>query len=313
MIDLSTNLAGIDLRNPAILAAGTAGTLDEMRDVLDLSRVGAVVTKSITREPREGNQTWRLIESSHSAAMLNAVGLANVGIDEFLRSVAPRVPSVPCVVVGSVSEFSIEGFVHVCRAFDSVAGLHAVELNVSCPNVHSGCEFGSDAGLLAELLAAVRPSLARAKLFVKLSPIAMGVPGGVAALARAAVDRGADALCITNTVPAMAIDVETRRPRLSRASGGLSGPAIHPIALKLVRDAYISVCRDANVPIVGIGGVTRWQDAAEFLLAGASAFEMGTALFADPRSPLKVLRGLERWARRQRADRLRDLVGTLDA
>lgn len=317
---ISTNLAGIPLRNPVLLAAGTAGTLDELSDVLDLSRVGGLVTKSITAEPREGNATWRIIPTDHG--MLNAIGLANVGIDAFVRDYGPKVGAVPTVIIGSISEFSIEGFVRVAAAMEAIPALAAIELNVSCPNVNHGCEFGSDEKLLAELVAAVRAVLTTKRLFVKLSPVVMGTPG-IVAIARAAIEPatslpsgpnqrpGADALCIANTVPAMAIDVETRRPRLSRGGGGLSGPAIHPIAVRLVHDAFNGICKATNTPIIGIGGIRTWEDAAEFIIAGATAVEVGTGLFIDPRCPIKIAAGLEKWVRRQERGNIRELVGAL--
>ncbi len=317
---LATNLAGIPLRSPVMLAAGTAGTLDEMAGVLDLSRVGAVVTKSITRLAREGNPTWRILECK--VGMLNAIGLANVGLEEFEAHIAPRVASMPTTVIGSIAGFSIDDYVAVAAAMDGVEAMPAVELNVSCPNVHGGLEFGSDPRLLRELVGAVRPALPSTRLFVKLSPVAVASPHSIADFARAAIDAGArpagpnqrpgaDALCIANTVPAMAIDVKSRRPRLANITGGLSGPAVHPIAVKLVYDAYRLVCRDTSTPIVGIGGVLTWDDAAEFILAGATAVEIGTGLFADPRIPLKVARGLERWSQKQGAANLSELVGAV--
>lgn len=318
-MSLATTIAGLELKNPVILAAGTAGTLDEMADVMDMSRLGAIVTKSITTEPREGNATWRIIPTDHG--MINAIGLANVGLDAFMRDYAPRVKDVPTTVIGSVSEFSIDGYVKVASAMDG-AGFPAVEINVSCPNVHHGTEFGSDCVMLAELVKELRSVVKRARLFIKLSPVVMGVPG-IVAVARAAIEPagsqpggpnsrpGADALCIANTVPAMAVDVHTRKTRIARGSGGLSGPGIHPIAVKLVHDAYTGVCKESRTPIIGIGGVSRWEDAAEFILVGASAVEMGTMLFADPRAPLKVIAGLDKWTRAQGAARIADLVGTV--
>lgn len=305
---LATTLAGVPLRNPVILAAGTCGHLDEMAEVLDLSRVGAVVTKSITPLPRDGNPTWRILECR--AGMLNAIGLANGGLDHFMEHLAPRIPSVPTRVIGSVAGFSVEDYVMVAAHLEEVEGLAAVELNVSCPNVRGGVEFGLDPGALRELTAAVRAVLTRKPMFVKLSPIAAGHPSMVE-VARAAVASGANALCIANTVPAMAIDVRTRRPRLANVTGGLSGPAVHPIAVKLVHDVYRGLAREAGVPIIGIGGVMTWEDAAEFVLAGAAAVEMGTALFADPRAPLRVVRGLEQWVRDQGRP-FPSLVGALE-
>lgn len=318
---LATSIAGLPLRSPVILAAGTAGYLDEMSEVLDLSRIGAVVTKSITAEPREGNATWRIIEARAGGGMLNAIGLANVGLDHFLEHFAPRLASAPTTVIGSIAGFSIDGYVRVAAAMNEIEALPAVELNVSCPNVHGGVEFGVDPAALRDLIRETRRALTRTRLLVKLSPIAVGNPS-IIEIARAAIDPGgepagpssrpgADALCLANTVPAMAIDPETRRPRLANVTGGLSGPAIHPIAVRLVHEVYRKVARDTQTPIIGIGGVLRWEDAAEFILAGASAFEMGTALFVDPRSPHRVTRGLERWMARQGVAGVSELVGAV--
>jgi dihydroorotate dehydrogenase (NAD+) catalytic subunit len=315
---LATDLAGVPLRTPVILAAGAAGTLDEMADALDLSRVGAVVTKSITRRAREGNPPWRILECR--VGMLNAIGLANVGLEDFEAFVAPRAAEVPTTVIGSVAGFSIDDYVAVAAAMDGVEAIPAVEINVSCPNVHGGLEFGSDPKLLRELVGNVRPALPETRLLVKLSPVAVASPHGIADFARAAIEGlgapegpnrrpGADALCIANTTPAMAIDVRTRRPRLANITGGLSGPAVHPVAVKLVYDAHRLVCREAGVPIVGVGGVLTWEDAAEFILAGASAVQIGTGLFVNPRLPIRIAKGLDRWVRRQGCAGVGELVG----
>lgn len=302
------DLAGLRLRNPVILAAGTAGYIDEMADALDLTRVGAVVTKSITAEPREGNATWRILECP--GGMLNAIGLANVGVERFVREHAPRAASADAIVIGSIAGVSVEGYVAVARAMDAIDAIPAVEINVSCPNVHGGASFGDTPAALAELVGALRPALARTKLFVKLPPAATGPPGfSIVDLALAAVDAGADALSIANTVPAMAIDVETRAPRLANVTGGLSGPAIHPIVVRLVHLVHRATPR---TPIIGVGGVTTWEGAAEFILAGATAVEIGSALFADPRAPLAVCKGLEKWVRRQRKQSIAELVGGVE-
>jgi dihydroorotate dehydrogenase (NAD+) catalytic subunit len=308
---LTTDLCGIRLRNPVILAAGTAGYLDEMSDALDLSRVGAIVTKSITRDPREGNPTWRILET-HSG-MLNAIGLANVGLDAFIEKIAPAIASAPTTVFGSVAGFSVEDYETVVSEMGRVRGIAAIELNVSCPNVHGGCEFGSDPGALRELIGAARLKLPGKPLFVKLSPIPVATQGHTMVdIAAAAIEAGASALCIANTIPAMAIDPRTRRPRLANTTGGLSGPAVHPVAVKLVYDVYRAIAREAGIPLIGIGGVLTWEDAAEFILAGATAIEMGTALFADPRSPERVASGLAQWTRDQRRKNIRELIGALE-
>lgn len=317
---LAVDLAGLALRNPVILAAGTAGYLDEMADVVDLARVGAVVTKSITAQAREGNATWRIIECR--AGMMNAIGLANVGAAAFERDFGARVVAVPTTVIGSIAGFSIDDYVSVASMMARVRGIGAVELNVSCPNVHGGVEFGADPAALAELVREVRGVLPATRLFVKLSPVAVGKPG-IVDIARAAIEPagsppggpnqrpGADGLCLCNTMPAMAIDIETRRPRLANVTGGLSGPAVHPIAVRLVYEVYRSIARQTGTVLVGIGGVLRWEDAAEFVLAGASAVEIGTGLFVDPRSPLGVVKGLSRWVKKQRAGSIRELVGAV--
>lgn len=317
---LSTSLAGLPLRNPVLLAAGTCGTLDEMSDALDLSRVGGLVTKSITRQPREGNAVWRVIPAE--CGMLNAIGLANIGLDAFIRDIAPKVASVPTTVIGSIAGFSIDDYTSVAAAMDAVEAIGAVELNVSCPNVHGGTEFGSSPATLSELVRECRRVLTRTRLFVKLSPIATG-PIKLAEFAKAAAEPGnsqptgpnqrpgADAICISNTIPAMAIDVETRKPRLANVTGGLSGAALHSVAVKLVHDVYRTFAKDSGTPLVGIGGVLRWEHAAEFILAGATAVEIGTGLFADPRCPLTVAAGLEKWVNRQGASSISDLVGGL--
>lgn len=305
---LATLLAGIPFRNPILLAAGTCGTLDEFAGVIDLSRIGGLVTKSITRQPREGNQTWRIIETRHGG-MMNAIGLANPGIDAFEQNYLPRAAAMPCAVIASVAGYSIEDYTAVAASLDeySHSALPAIELNVSCPNVKAGCDFGSSPAAIREVVAEVRKIVTRAKLIVKLSPWPTGLPD----IAGAAIDAGADALTISNTMPAMAIDVESRKPRLANITGGLSGPAIHPIAVKLIHDVYRQVAKPANIPIIGAGGVLRWEDAAEFILAGATAVQMGTALFVDPRSPLKVAKGLETWVRKQGCASVSELVGAV--
>ena len=309
---LSIDLAGVSLSTPIVLAAGTAGLLDEMSDVTKLNELGAIVTKSITRNPREGNAFPRITFTK--AGMLNAIGLANPGVDAFVAEIAPRVASVPTAVIGSVAGDTIEDYVHVAQAMESTQGIDLIELNVSCPNVHSGLEFGADPEALAQLVSAATQAVSSAKLFVKLSPITVGTPHTIVDLARVAIDSGAHGITLTNTVPAMGIDVHTRKPILSNITGGLSGPAIHPIVVRLVHLVYSQFAHDptyANIPIMAVGGVTRWQDAAEFILAGACAVQIGAGSFADPRIASKVTKGLDKWVARMGCANISELVGTV--
>lgn len=308
---LTVNIAGVSLRNPVLLAAGTAGYIDELADAVTLEGVGAVVTKSITAEPRAGNETWRVTEVS--AGMLNAIGLANVGRERFAAEYAPRIASAPTTVIGSIAGHSIDDYVAVAHMFEAIEAVPAAELNVSCPNVAGGASIGESPEPLRELVRAVRAVFAKTKLIVKLPPVTTGddCGRGMVALATAAIEAGADALTIANTIPAMAIDVDTREPKLANVTGGLSGPAVHPVAVRLVHLVHRGVAREAKVPIIGAGGVMNWRDAAEFVLAGASAVQMGTALFADPRAPLKVVSGLAKWVAKEKVSSISELVGAV--
>ena len=307
MADMSVNLAGLALANPVVLAAGTCGYVNELADAFPLGRIGAVTTKSITVEPRDGNAPWRIIDSP--AGMLNAIGLANVGLDRFVAEKLPAARGLPCAVIGSVAGHSIDEYLAVAARFDRAPELAAVELNVSCPNTSDGLQFGEHPQALRALLAEIKPAVASKPLVVKLSPNAADIVG----MARAAVEGGAQALVVANTFTAMAIDVETRAFRLSRGRGGLSGPGIHPIVVRMVHDVWRGVAKDAGVPIIGLGGVCNWRDAAEFILAGASAVGMGTALFIDPRAPLRVADGLADWVARQGCRSVSELVGAARA
>jgi dihydroorotate dehydrogenase (NAD+) catalytic subunit len=302
---LRTTLSGIGLATPLVAAAGTCGYADELADALDMRWLGAVTTKSITPEERAGNDPWRIIDVP--GGMMNAIGLANVGLERFLREKAPAAEALPCRAFGSAAGHSVEDYVRVASAMDSRTGFPAIELNVSCPNTATGLQFGDDPSALRALLAEVRPAVRRARLLVKLSPNA-----DVVRLAAAAVEGGADALTLVNTVPAMSIDVRTRRTRLSRGRGGLSGPAIHPIAVRMVHDVHRQVAGPARIPLVGLGGVLGWQDAAEFILAGATAVGIGTGLFVDPGLPAAVARGLARWVDDQGVPAIGALVGALE-
>ncbi len=296
--------------SPVVLASGTAGVLGEMGDVMDLGVLGGIVTKSITREAREGNGFPRITWTR--GGMLNAIGLANPGLDVWRDEIGPRVGGVGTNVFGSVAGDSVNEYVEIASAMDAVEGMKIIELNVSCPNVHSGLEFGADLGALKELVSAVVGVMGNTKMFVKLSPIVVGTPHSVVDLAKVAVDAGADGLTLCNTLPAMGIDVATRRPVLSNVTGGMSGPAVHPIVVRLVHLVYRGFARDAGVPIVAVGGVTRWEDAAEFILAGATAVGIGAGSFADLRVAKKVVKGLDRWCLKQGVGGIGELVGGVE-
>jgi dihydroorotate dehydrogenase (NAD+) catalytic subunit len=302
---LGATVAGLPLATPLIAASGAAGVVDELAEAMDPVWLGALVTKSITPEPRGGNDPWRMTETT--AGLLNAIGLANPGLEKFRSEHAPRAARMPCRVVGSAAGHTIDDFVRVARGLVE-CGMAAVELNVSCPNTATGRHHGSDPASLAALVREVRPAVPRGRLWVKLPP-----DGPTSALAAAAIESGADALTLCNTYPAMKVDPITRQPALSRGQGGLSGPAIHPIVVRLVWETYRDVARGAGVPIIGLGGVLHWKDAAELIVAGAAAVGMATALFVDPGTPRRVARDLERWIRGQGAASVRDLVGAAHA
>jgi dihydroorotate dehydrogenase (NAD+) catalytic subunit len=303
--DVSVNLAGLQLANPMLTCSGTCGYSFEYADFMDLSRLGAFVTKSITRQERPGNEPARIVETR--AGMLNAIGLANVGLDRFLVEKVPLLKKMPCPVIVNVAGHRVDDYVETCAAMNDLDCVAGVELNVSCPNVADGLTFGTNPALLAELTRHVKNVLPSKPLMVKLSPNVEDI----AATAQAAVDGGADVLTLINTFTAMAIDIYKRRSRLANTTGGLSGPAIKPIAVQMVSRVYRLVAKPAGVPIVGMGGVQFWQDAVEFILAGASAVAVGTALFVDPATPNKILDGLLQFMQQQRIERLGDMVGAL--
>jgi len=304
--ELSVNLAGLRLSNPTMTCSGTCGYAFEYADFMDLSQLGCFVTKSITREERLGNEPARIVETR--GGMLNAIGLANVGLQRFLTEKVPLLKKMPCAVMVNVAGHSFDDYTQTCAAMDSLDCVSSVELNVSCPNVKDGLTFGTHPGRLRELTAEVKRVLPHKPLVVKLSPNVEDIT----LTARAAIDGGADVLSLVNTFTAMAIDVNKRRPRLANVTGGLSGPAIKPIALHLVSRVYRNVARHTRTPIIGMGGIQSWRDAAEFILAGASAVAIGTALFIDPATPNAICDGLRDYLSKQGVDRLSDLVGALE-
>ncbi len=301
MPNLEVRIGRLVLRNPVMVASGTFGYGEEFSELYDVSRLGAVVTKGISLKPRRGNPMPRIVEVA--GGLINSIGLENVGIEVFIEDKLPFLQEKGATVVVNVFGETIEEYVELAKLLDSTEGVHALELNISCPNVKAGgIHFGAAASSASDLTEEVR-GVTELPLLVKLSPMV----NDIAAIAKAVEAAGADAISLINTVPATAIDVETRRPRLASGSGGLSGPAIKPIALHLVRQAYDAV----KIPLVGMGGIMNTADALEFMIAGATAIQVGTANFIRPAVALEIIEGLETYAREQSLKRLSKIVGCL--
>jgi dihydroorotate dehydrogenase (NAD+) catalytic subunit len=298
---LQTNLCGIALRNPVLAASGTVGYGLEFAKLVDLDALGGLVVKGLSREPIEGNPAPRLYETE--AGMINSIGLQNIGVRAFVKEKLPGLARLRTAVFANVFGYQADDYVEVARVLEDHAGLAGYELNVSCPNTrHGGIYFSSDPALLGEVVSAVK-RVAHRPLIVKLSPNVSAIEP----LARAAEESGADAISLVNTFVALAIDARTRTPRIGAGFGGLSGPAIKPIALRMVYQA----ARAVKIPVVGLGGIATGEDAAEFLIAGARAVEVGTATFWDPRSPLRIAHELAQFLRREKIADVGELVGTL--
>ena len=298
---LAVTLCGIRLRNPVIAASGTFAYGLEFQKLVDLNALGGLVVKGLSREPIEGNASPRLYETP--SGMVNSIGLQNIGVRAFVRDKLPALAKLQTAVFANVFGYDTADYVEVVRILEDHPGLAAYELNVSCPNTrHGGIYFSSNPALLSEVVTAVKKA-ARRPVIVKLSPNVSAIDP----LARAAEESGADALSLVNTFVALAIDARTRRPRLGAGMGGLSGPAIKPIALRLVYQA----ARAVRIPVIGLGGIVTGTDAAEFLIAGATAVQVGTANFWDPRATLRIARGLGRFLRKQGLATVQGLVGTI--
>ena len=301
-LDMTVNVAGIALRNPIIAASGTFGYGVEFEDIVSLDKIGGFVVKGLSKEPMAGNPPPRLFETA--AGMLNAIGLQNIGARAFIEEKLPRLRKVKdAVVIANVYGYSPEDYEETIRILNDGEGISAYELNVSCPNVrYGGITFGQDPYLLSEVVAGAKAA-ARRPLIVKLSPNVTSI----GKMARAAEDAGADAVSLVNTFLAMAIDPITRRPRISNITAGLSGPAIKPIAVRMVYE----VAQSVKIPVIGIGGISTAEDVVEFLLAGATAVEVGTANFWDPRACERLVDQLERWCLEQHIESVASLRGGL--
>ena len=298
--ELGVNIAGIPLKNPIIAASGTFGYGVEFEDVVYLAKLGGFVVKGLSREPMIGNPPPRLWETA--AGMLNAIGLQNIGAQAFLDEKLPHLRQMKnIVVVANVFGYTREDYEHTIQILNQGEGIAAYELNVSCPNTaHGGLQFGSDPRSLDEVVTTARRSTNR-PLIVKLSPNVTSI----AQMAYVAQEAGADALSLINTFVAMAIDPETRKPRIANVTAGLSGPAIKPIAVRMVYDAAHAV----KIPVIGMGGISTPADVVEFMLAGATAVQIGTASYWDPCATEKIVDGLEEWCRDHHVNRIADFIG----
>jgi len=290
---------GLSLSNPVITASGTFANGLEYAKIFDIQRLGAIISKAITLKPRRGNVQPRIIEMA--GGMLNSIGLQNIGIGAILKDVAPVWATWRVPVIANIAGETVSDYAELARRLDGVSGVSGIEMNVSCPNVESGIDFGVDSRAAAEVTYAVRRQT-QLPLLVKLSPNVTDI----VSVAEAVADAGADALTLINTFPAMKIDVKARRRALGWGSGGLSGPALRPIAVRMVYQVARAL---PSVPIIGCGGVTSGEDAVEFLMAGASAVQVGTATFLNPQAPLDVIDGLEVFMRREGIEEVRELVG----
>jgi dihydroorotate dehydrogenase (NAD+) catalytic subunit len=301
-VKLAVEIAGLRLKNPLIAASGTFGYGVEYEGIVDLSTLGGIVSKGLYLEPRDGCETPRIAETP--SGLLNAIGLQGIGVRNFVRDVLPRLEHHDTAVLVNVCGDTVEEYAEVTRILDGAPGVDGIEINISCPNVRKGgMAFGGDPRMTYEVVAAVRKAT-RLPVIPKLSPNV----GDITIFARAAEEAGADALSCINTLLGLAIDVETRRPRLAFGTGGLSGPAIRPIAVRMTWQA----ARAVRIPILGIGGISSARDALEFLIAGARAVQVGTANFVDTSVYDRILTGLRDYLQRHRLDDINDLVATLE-
>lgn len=301
MVDLKVKIKDLEFKNPVMTASGTSGFAEELNDFYDVSKLGAVLLKGITLKNRDGNEYPRMAETA--SGMLNAVGLQNKGIDYFIKNIYPRIKNYDTHLIANVNGSTVEEYIEVTEKVNELEHISAIELNISCPNVKEG---GMSFGISCPSAEAVTREVRRAcdkLLIVKLSPNVTDI----SEIAKAVEGQGADSVSLVNTFLGMAIDAEKRTPLLSTITGGLSGPAIKPIALRMVWQVYNAV----KIPVIGMGGIMNSNDAIEFMLAGASAVQVGTAIFKDPFIPIQIIDGIKDYMERHKLDKVSDITGNL--
>lgn len=299
---LYTDIGGIRLKNPVMTASGTFGYASEFGNLIDLNRLGAIIVKGLSLKPSKGNPPPRIVETP--CGMLNAIGLENVGIDIFVKEKLPFLKKLSTPTLVNIYGKSADEYADLALRIDSIEGISGIEVNISCPNVKTGgIAFGVDSESAHDVVSAVRSKTSK-HMMVKLSPNVTDITE----IARTVEGAGADSLSLINTITGMAIDIETRRPKLANITGGLSGPAIRPVALRMVWQTVQAV----KIPVIGIGGIIRAEDALEFLIAGASAIQVGTANFINPRATMEIIEGIEAFLEERKISSVTDIIGTLE-
>ncbi|MDX9923729.1 MAG: dihydroorotate dehydrogenase [Ignavibacteriaceae bacterium] len=300
MVDLRVKIGSLELKNPVLLASGTVGYGNEIANFTDLSKIGGIVTKSLSLKPRQGNPPQRITETP--SGMLNAIGLANVGVEEFVKSKIPFLKEVNSTLICNIAASSVEEYVECTKILTSEESIKAFEINVSCPNVkEGGLEFGNDLKAVGRITAETK-KVTDKPIFIKLSPNV----ARISEFAKVVLSEGGDAVSAINTLVGTSFNIWTKKPKIKNITGGLSGPAIRPVALAKV----LEISRNCPIPIIGIGGILNWQDAIEFMIVGASAFQIGTANFINPNSGLDILRGIEEFCIQTNVTKISDLTAS---
>lgn len=299
-INLSVKIGSLELKNPVLLASGTVGYGNEISQFTDLSKIGGIVTKSISLNPRKGNPPQRIVETP--SGMLNAIGLANVGIEEFINSKIPFLQEVNSTVICNIAASSVEEYVECVRILNDQEIIKAYEINVSCPNVkEGGLEFGHNPSAVGNITSKVRGATSK-PVIIKLSPNVSRISD----FAKVVKSEGGDAVSAINTLVGTAFNIYTKKPKIKNITGGLSGPAIKPVALAKV----LEISRNVDIPIIGIGGIMNWQDAVEFMIAGASAFQLGTVNFINPNAGTEILQGLVEYCEKMSVSELKEVIAS---